>query len=51
MENNGKTVTLNTIKPPGGQVTGILRPKNISEEFKIKIPSIVDRLKTDGLIE
>lgn len=51
MENNGKTVTLNTIKPPGGQITGILRPKNISEEFKLKIPSIIDKLKTDGLIE
>jgi hypothetical protein len=51
MENNGKTVTLNTIKPPGGQITGVLRPKNISEEFSIKIPSILDKLKTDGLIQ
>jgi hypothetical protein len=50
MENNGKTVTLNTIKPPGGQITGILRPKNISEEFSTKIPGILDKLKTDGLI-
>lgn len=50
MENNGKTVTLNAIKPPGGQISGVLKPKNISEEFNLKIPSILDRLKTDGLI-
>jgi hypothetical protein len=50
MENNGKTVTLNTVKPPGGQITGVLRPKNISEEFSTKIPGILDKLKTNGLI-